>query len=210
MIQESLAVLQAGGPVATMLVILASILYATAILRAFTLRRGFRGDVGQLVQSLAAERLSEPDPRLGWDGGAVPHFIRLGLARLQHEAACVHDLDRWFGQASGRLAGHGATLRSLATVAPLLGLLGTVSGMVETFASLEQKGGVSLTHATEQTVAGGISVALITTQLGLIVGVPGLALVRILARRERKRLDELWRARSMLIEYLDQPPEAPR
>ena len=75
----------------------------------------------------------------------------------------------------------GQTLvRSIVAVAPLLGLLGTVTGMIETFRSLgemelfTQGGGV----------AGGIGEALLTTQMGLAVAVPGVVVGRLLDRRQ--------------------------
>ncbi|MFZ9886840.1 MAG: MotA/TolQ/ExbB proton channel family protein [Myxococcota bacterium] len=77
-------------------------------------------------------------------------------------------------------------VRGLVTVAPLLGLLGTVSGMIETFDALAdmalftQSGGV----------AGGVSQALLTTQVGLTVAVPGLLLGRALDRRERRIIED--------------------
>jgi biopolymer transport protein ExbB/TolQ len=66
--------------------------------------------------------------------------------------------------------------------------------------------GVQMTHATEQTVAGGISVALISTQLGLVVGVPGLAVARLLARMQERRSRELAQAHSLLVEARKVPP----
>ena len=60
-------------------------------------------------------------------------------------------------------------LSSLVTAAPLLGLLGTVFGMVATFQAVAQRGA-----DTSSLVAGGISQALITTQFGLIVALPGV------------------------------------
>ena len=68
---------------------------------------------------------------------------------------------------------------TLVAIAPLIGLLGTVVGMIETFDSLasaslfSQSGGI----------AGGISQALFTTQLGLVVAVPGVIIGRLLDRR---------------------------
>ena len=68
---------------------------------------------------------------------------------------------------------------TLVAIAPLVGLLGTVIGMIETFDSLasaslfSQSGGI----------AGGISQALFTTQLGLVVAVPGVIIGRLLDRR---------------------------
>ena len=81
---------------------------------------------------------------------------------------------------------HGAPLHALATVATLLGLLGTVAGMVETFDAMQ----TSTFHVgAERSMAGGISVALTSTQLGLVVGIPGLVAARLLDRLARRRLD---------------------
>ncbi|MCB1122974.1 MAG: MotA/TolQ/ExbB proton channel family protein [Verrucomicrobiae bacterium] len=61
-------------------------------------------------------------------------------------------------------------LKVLTSVAPLLGLLGTVAGMLKTFRGLATKG----TLFAENLVAVGISEALVTTQFGLSIGVIGL------------------------------------
>ena len=58
-------------------------------------------------------------------------------------------------------------LATVSTVAPLLGFLGTVIGMIEAFAAIELAGEVEATL-----VAGGIKVALITTAAGLVVAIP--------------------------------------
>lgn len=68
-------------------------------------------------------------------------------------------------------------LAALTAIAPLLGLLGTVMGMIQTFDAVSVLGG-----NTGARVASGISQALITTQFGLVVAVPG---VFGLARLER-------------------------
>jgi hypothetical protein len=61
-------------------------------------------------------------------------------------------------------------LKVLTGIAPLLGLLGTVAGMLKTFRGLASKG----ISYTENLVAVGISEALVTTQMGLSIGVIGL------------------------------------
>ena len=61
-------------------------------------------------------------------------------------------------------------LKVLTSVAPLMGLLGTVAGMLKTFRGLASKG----ISYTENLVAVGISEALVTTQMGLSIGVIGL------------------------------------
>ncbi|MFO7608456.1 MAG: MotA/TolQ/ExbB proton channel family protein [Candidatus Krumholzibacteriia bacterium] len=74
-----------------------------------------------------------------------------------------------------------AAIAVLAAVAPLLGLLGTVLGMIQTFEVIALFG-----TGNAKAMAGGISVALITTQSGLIVAIPGLFISRALSRRARR------------------------
>lgn len=70
----------------------------------------------------------------------------------------AHDLERFLN-----------TLGTIAQVGPLLGLLGTVFGMIEIFSSLLEHGA-----GDPSALAGGISVALITTAAGLTVAIPSL------------------------------------
>jgi len=110
-------------------------------------------------------------------------ILAAGLANSKHgreimkeciqEAAgrVIHDLERYLN-ALGTIAG----------IAPLLGLLGTVLGMIDIFGSFMGSG---LTNAAS--LAGGISKALITTAAGLIVAIPALFFHRYLQRR----VDEL-------------------
>ena len=84
---------------------------------------------------------------------------------------------------------HLAAIAVLASVAPLLGLLGTVIGMVDTFDVLSVFG-----TGNVKGLASGISVALITTQSGLLVAIPGLLLSGYLYRqvaRLEMRLEEI-------------------
>lgn len=80
------------------------------------------------------------------------------------------------------------TIGLLATVAPLLGLLGTVSGMVKTFTVIAEFG-----TGNARALASGISEALITTQTGLVVAVPGLFLASFLLRRSSGLLERMHR-----------------
>ncbi len=73
---------------------------------------------------------------------------------------------------------HLATIRVLAGIAPLLGLLGTVTGMMGTFDVITIFG-----TGSAKAMSGGISVALITTQTGLMVSIPGLYMSGFLTKR---------------------------
>lgn len=70
-------------------------------------------------------------------------------------------------------------IAAMITVAPLLGLLGTVGGMIETFEGLGQQELFTQSGG----VAGGIAAALFTTQMGLLVSVPALIFSRLLERQ---------------------------
>ena len=70
------------------------------------------------------------------------------------------------------------TITVLAATAPLLGLLGTVTGMINTFDVIALFG-----TGNARALSGGISKALVTTQSGLLVGIPGLFMSRLLSRR---------------------------
>ena len=86
-----------------------------------------------------------------------------------------HKLDYWLG-----------AIAITAAVSPLLGLLGTVSGMIETFKLMTLFGA-----GDPAAVSGGISQALVTTELGLVVAIPALLLHALLTRRVKTYYGEL-------------------
>lgn len=71
-------------------------------------------------------------------------------------------------------------VKTIVILAPLVGLLGTVMGMIETFDALQS----SSMFSQGTSISGGISKALFTTELGLVVAVPGLIIGKILDRKE--------------------------
>lgn len=79
----------------------------------------------------------------------------------------IHDMERYLN-----------TLGTIAAVAPLLGLLGTVIGMIKVFTAIMLQG-----TGNAGVLAGGISEALITTAAGLSVAIPALIMHRFYSRR---------------------------
>ena len=73
-----------------------------------------------------------------------------------------------------------------ASAAPLLGLLGTVTGIMNTFTMIEIYG-----TGDVKTLSGGISEALITTEFGLIVSIPSLLLYAYLSSKARKVVNRM-------------------
>lgn len=89
-------------------------------------------------------------------------------------------------------------LSTLIAAAPLMGLLGTVIGMLSTFAAISMGGGAE----TAAMVAAGISEALITTQTGLFIALPGIFLALIIRRKKHGVEAALARIESLSLTQL--------
>ena len=141
-------------------------------------------DLGGALAALE-QGAAPPAASRGLRGRLVREFLRerSGHPRLDR------DILRQIARAQRtQLATNLSVIGMLATVAPLLGLLGTVLGMIETFDVISLFG-----TGNAKAMAGGISVALVTTQAGLLVAIPGLFLSNALVRQARRletRLDE--------------------
>ncbi|MBQ4856765.1 MotA/TolQ/ExbB proton channel family protein [Pseudoalteromonas sp. MMG007] len=107
---------------------------------------------------------------------------------LQSEKGQVRD-DQLFNQLihdKHKLDNFIGAIAVTAAVAPLLGLLGTVSGMIETFKMMTLFG-----SGDPEVVSGGIAQALITTELGLVVAIPALVLNALLSRKAKAYYSQL-------------------
>ena len=166
-----------GGWVMIPLAVMSATLWYGLGYRLLTLRRGNLRSVRVLIDRYAGGYPKPPT-------GLIDRAVVIGLRESRVGPARPGELRRRLREAFAPLRaemGRFAQLcRAIVAVAPLCGLLGTVSGMIETFDALadmalfSQSGGV----------AGGISQALFSTQLGLSVAVPGMVIGRALGRRQ--------------------------
>jgi biopolymer transport protein ExbB len=158
------------------------ILYAALALAAFVVvERG----IFFIYNQRAAGRLAEPatagaalgEKSPGVAAQALTEAREAGLARLSpHQADCV--LEAVFIDAQKRLKRHLWLLDTIVTAAPLLGLLGTILGIIDTF--------VALAHAGVSDPAGvssGIGTALYATALGIGVALFGLLFFNLFQER---------------------------
>ena len=117
--------------------------------------------------------------------------VRLGGKSVMQDLLFVevkqiaHELERYL-----------STLGSMAAITPLLGLLGTVIGMIKVFSAIQAAG---LGEAS--LLAGGISEALVTTAAGLGVAIPALVMHRFLSRRVDELLIDIEHHVSGLIDH---------
>ena len=99
----------------------------------------------------------------------------------------VHEMERYLN-----------TLGTVAAIAPLLGLLGTVIGMIKVFTSIKLEG-----TGNAALLAGGISEALITTAAGLTVAIPSLFFYRFFQRRVDELVISMEQEALKLVEVLN-------
>lgn len=128
--------------------------------------------------------------------GPVASVVKAGLLRYGHdrediektiENAALYELDRL----EKRLGG----LATTANVAPMLGFLGTVSGMIKSFGTLATSG-----LSNPGAVAAGISEALITTATGLIIAIPAQLAYNWFTTKVTRFVRDIETASNMLME----------
>jgi biopolymer transport protein ExbB len=105
----------------------------------------------------------------------------------------VHDLERFLN-----------TLGTIAAISPLLGLLGTVTGMIRTFKAITVAG-----VGNPAAMAGGISEALITTAAGLLVAIPALVAYRYLRGRVDALVIQMEKESIKLVQAIDRAGAVP-
>ena len=124
--------------------------------------------------------------------GRLKH-ISLEMQSAGIDAASIR-LDEQLAEESSLLNRGLPTVAVLAAVTPLLGLLGTVTGMIETFQSITLFG-----TGDPKLMSGGISQALVTTQLGLAVAIPLVLFHSLLAGRANRLVEQLGKFCSDLV-----------
>ena len=174
--------LQSGGWLMIPIVACSVIALAICLERLWTLRAdritppGLLAEVWTLIQqrNITTERLRELK-----EGSPLGQILVSGLNNASHgreimkesiqdtATQVVHELERFINP-----------LGTIAAITPLLGLLGTVIGMIKVFTEIMAQG-----TGNASVLAGGISEALITTAAGLTVAIPALIFHRYFQRR---------------------------
>ena len=114
---------------------------------------------------------------------SLGHIFAAGIANANRGREIMKEaMEEAAGQVSHELERYLTALGTIASISPLLGLLGTVVGMIDVFSALMLEGA-----GNANVLAGGISQALITTAAGLAIAIPTL----IFHRYHLRRVDEL-------------------
>ena len=157
--------------------------------RAVMLRRGSGRSVRELVDLGWHGRLDEPRGFVDTAAAVATSVVSPG----DRGARRILD-DELFSLEDG-LGRYRTLVRTIVVVAPLAGLLGTVAGMIEMFRSL----GDQTFYSQSGGVANGISQALLTTQFGLLVAIPGMIVGRLIDRRENQMRQDIQQIKELAI-----------
>ena len=119
--------------------------------------------------------------------GSAARVVTAALRNIDREREHLEDIiSEAILHESTRLNRFGSMILMVAAVAPLLGLLGTVTGMIQTFDVITEFG-----TSDPKLLAGGIATALVTTELGLIVAIPCLLLGNLLSGWAERIKDDM-------------------
>lgn len=196
-VKEAVAIFLQGGWVMMMLALIGGILYTVAFSAFIYVTRG---GLSMKHRHEWAAWIRRPSKGQGRAGEAIRYAMaseRLTVKSVRRRfmemrAAVLNTVDR-------RLL----VVNTLVAAAPLAGLLGTVIGMLAMFAALSGEGGASGMEG----VSKGMSEALITTQTGLTIALPGLFLALIVKRKRNDTERAFARIESMILTTQFSPEE---
>jgi biopolymer transport protein ExbB len=170
------SIIQAAGWPIWPLIVASIVALALIFERLWSLRQAIVAPAGMVDHVLAEYRQSGATPELlqrTASRGPLGRILAAGLANVKAPRPVMKEAIEEVGRVvTHELERFLPTLGTLAAAAPLLGLLGTVIGMIEIFGSQSASGSNPIQ------LARGISIALYNTALGLIVAIPSLMFYR--------------------------------
>lgn len=183
-----------GGPVMIPIIVVSLIVWTLIIKKLYELNK-IKSDiftpVERIVRALSDRKESKAT-------GILSKIVEVLLGnKVKTKESLAKSAQGIFLEEYQKLMQHIPTIGTLTSIAPLLGLLGTVTGMVSIFSSITLYG-----TGDPQSLAKGISEALITTQSGLIVAIPALFFYNHLLKKVDDIMNGLERSVTKLINFL--------
>ncbi|MBK1668811.1 hypothetical protein CKO28_12295 [Rhodovibrio sodomensis] len=185
-LQGAIDTLRLGGPVVAILLLLSVVALAVVIAKLVQFRVLRLADMAPVERALSAYRrgdrlqaLSVLDRRRNPVAQTVAEAIRAERQTTADRSLLREETARRAAAQIENLRSHLRILEVIATLSPLLGLFGTVLGMIDAFQAMEAAG----SQVDPAVLSGGIWAALMTTAVGLAVAIPATATANWLDRR---------------------------
>lgn len=182
--------IHSGGTVSYVIIatgVLALLIIAQKLYDLSQMRLHPSGAAQEFLKKLAAGSTGEAEKLLGKLGATTRELFAAGLKGAHLPKTLLEEhLQSLLHRQQMRFERRLPLLAVIATAAPLMGLLGTVTGMVKTFALITVFG-----TGNAAKLSAGISEVLVATELGLVVAIPALVVHGFLTQRIRKNLAQL-------------------
>ena len=199
-------IFELGGPVVVILFVMSVVTFAVALYKIWQFsasRVGRHGFLSEALNAWDSGDKAEAQARLSKSRSYLAPILDAAMSNSDRPGIEAR-LDAEAGLALARLERGFRLLDTIAQIAPLLGLFGTVLGMIDAFQGL-QEGGSSVDPSL---LAGGIWVALLTTAVGLAVAMPtSMVLAWLESRTARERVFADKALRTVLVPGQDAPQE---
>ena len=202
-----LEIIQAGGWLMLPILLCSIVAAAISVERLWSLQRTRilpKNLLAQTWTSLKQEEFDQQRIRDLRSGSPLGHVLAAGISNAKRGREIMKEaMEEAITQVNHDLERYLTALGTIASIAPLLGLLGTVVGMIDVFNSLMLEGA-----GNANVLAGGISTALITTAAGLSVAIPALMFHRFFLRRVDEIVVDVETESSKLVDMIHGHEEA--
>jgi biopolymer transport protein ExbB len=203
-----ISVINSGGSIAWIIVALGALAALLILLRIVFLRNASASTgkvdkaVGDLVEQGRIDEALKACKRLK---GSTANVLASAIRNLDREREHIEDIvSEQILHESSHLNRFGALIIVIAAVSPLLGLLGTVTGMIATFDIITEFG-----TGDPKLLSSGISIALVTTEVGLAVAIPALVFGNLLSGWAESIKDDMEKAAlHVMNRYKGKPAQA--
>ncbi len=202
--------MQKGGPIMWPILLCSVVAFAIVVERLLALRReqiDTKSFMEQISKSLKRNKVMEALELCERTHGPIANILKAGILKHDRprnevreaiEDASIHEIPR--------LEKNLPVLATVAHIAPLLGLLGTVTGMVAAFQVIQSKA-TNVNPVNPGDLAGGIWEALLTTVFGLCVAIPTLVTYNYLVSRVDGFVLDMERSATDLLNILGEKRE---
>jgi len=197
--------IQKGGPVMYLIIILSVISLGIIIERMYSLNRA-RIDAKEfmdgIINSLKRNKVIESIEMCNKTPGPIAHIIKAGILKHDRSKSEIKEsIDEAAALEVPLMEKHLPILATIAHIAPLMGLLGTVSGMIKAFQVIQNKA-ATMTPVNPGDLAGGIWEALLATLAGLLVAIPTYVAYNYLVNQVDSLVYDMERSATDLVNLL--------
>lgn len=197
--------IQKGGPVMYLIISLSIIAFGIVIERIYNFNRA-RIDaqkfMDEIIKHLKRNKIIEAIEMCNQTPGPIAHIIKAGILKHDRSKPEIKEaIDEAAQLEIPRLEKHLPIIATIAHIAPLLGLLGTVSGMIKAFQIIQQKA-LAMVPVNPGDLSGGIWEALLATLAGLAVAIPTYVAYNYLMNQVDNLVYEMERSATDLVNLL--------